>query len=275
MTALTRLVSLLRQAIAPPDVSKLGLEHFLYDKRRVNDETTPKILDALHTRYSESLTSLDRAVGLNITFAIFALYGYLSLQPDQSLTVPLIDLQIPRALWLRLVPAISFVLQVFVLTSALWVLLTRVNIKQLIVTGKNRDKFVDTTDILTGGVLGHFGILFVLRQLYRSRLHRVWLAPLVLVVVLIVTSPLTVCLYFIVQLALTGSYIIGTAYAVLLLVFVWLYAMLVTTIGALIGAEFGIAFSTGIDDLFDYFREEASGTPPSTSSSERARPSME
>ena len=68
-------------------------------------------------RYKLSVKSINRAISINIGFAFLALYAFWALPPTGSFKLPFMGVEISREIWLSIVPAIGYGLQIWVVMA--------------------------------------------------------------------------------------------------------------------------------------------------------------
>ncbi len=151
ITALVVSISIITSIISKilPESAILQL---LFDGAIDEKHKTKYFLSQITDRYKESIKGFNKAMALNIGFAIIALYAYLALPSTGTITIPFVSLPVSRLIWISLVPLISYGLQTFIITSFVWFMILRHGMKLLNdEVGVNQD-FGDATNVLLDGV---------------------------------------------------------------------------------------------------------------------------
>jgi hypothetical protein len=85
-----------------------------------------------------------------------------------------------------------------------------------------KDKILpDMTKFYLKGIIGHFWMILTIGDFINSRkgnfkrANYIWYVPILFLILSIIVSPLTICLYFIIQLFLTGTLWLGLIYSIL------------------------------------------------------------
>ena len=92
---------------------------------------------------------MNSSLTLSIGLAIIALYSYFALPVAGQVSVPFVGIKISRQLWISVVPAIAFVLQVFGFTSFIWFMLLRIGLKLILSRHSGSDDdYGDVTRLL-------------------------------------------------------------------------------------------------------------------------------
>ena len=181
-------------------------------------------------RYKSSIDDVNSSLTLSIGLAVIALYSYFALPASGEVSVPFIGLKISRHVWISVVPAIAFVLQVFAFTSFIWFMLLRIGLRLILNkrTG-SEDDFGDVTNIALRGALGHLWIAIRIREFYRSKWNYLWYLPFLGIVLTVFLSPLLVCSFFIYELFKAGNLALGIVYTGLLMPFLAFFLLLLCT----------------------------------------------
>lgn len=219
--------------------------------------STKEAIQQIIERYKGSIEEVNTALGLNISFTLFALYAYFALPSSDSLAIPLIGFSVDRKLWISISPMLSYGLQTFILTSFIWFLGLRLSLKTLPASTSNTanadeiqvrgQKLLSTlvnsptnspdfTNLLLKGIIGNLWMLFRIGASLRFQINYFWYYPLLLFVVLTIISPVLVCVFFVIQLVVMGSVLLGIVYAFFLVPYSLLFLLLVGLV-----ALFGIS----------------------------------
>jgi len=214
-------------------VSKLipdrAVNEILFDGGIDDTNKTKYFLNHITDRYKESIKGFNLAMAFNIGFAVIALYAYLALPPSGTVTIPFVSLPVTRIIWISLVPFISYGLQTFIITSFLWFLILRRGLQLLSVAVGHNEEFGDATNILLDGALGHIWIILRIRQYFKSKMNFIWYVPAVFLFLVIMASPLLLCIYFIVQLFAAESIVLGVVYSIVFIPYFALFLLLLLT----------------------------------------------
>jgi hypothetical protein len=213
-----------------------------------DEHKTTYVFKEMTDRYKESIKAFNRALSLNIGFAVIALYAYLVLPPTGTVQIPFVGLSVSRHIWINLVPVVAFCLQILTFTAFVWFMLLRLGLKLLNKTPVNQDDFGDITNLALSGSLGHIWIIFRIGQFFRFRWNYLWYVPAVIVMLSVIISPLLVCLFFIIQLYTAGNLWLGLIYSVFFIPYSMLFILLI-----------GTASILGVGE--PYLRWEAERTP--------------
>lgn len=250
------------------------LVHELLFKGRIRAEYTSKAaLNGITERYKESITDVNRSLGLNISFTALALYVYFILPTTESVEISYVGITVSRQNWISIAPIISYVLQLLILTSFIWFLALRLGSKLLVkesVQGLREEELekskgtlpskklmnyapeseevpeqsssipdklpkdlADLTDIHLKGTLGHLWMILRLRGVFSSWLHLFWYVPALVLVLAVVLSPILISLFFIIQIFNVGMFWLGLAYSILLIPYSALLVFLIATVAML------------------------------------------
>lgn len=224
-----------------------AVPELLFDGVIGDKHKTKYFLNQITNRYKESINGFNRAIAFNIGFGIIALYAYLALPSSGTVTIPFVSLPISRLIWISLVPLISYGLQTFIITSFIWFMILRRGIKLLNDIVKVNEEFGDATNILLDGALGHIWIILRIRRYFESKLNYIWYVPAAILFLVIMASPLLICIYFIVQLFAIKSLVLGIIYSILLIPYSALFLLLLLTASIL---------GTNILSIYTHFGEE-------------------
>ena len=219
-------------------------QHLLFDGKVRDEFRNKEVYKEIISRYKDSIDAANRKIGFTITFAVIALYVYFVLPETETIKIPFIDLSVSRQMWISIAPAISYGLEVLVITSFLWFMVLRVGVKiiaeqsqesQIVATIKStsrkksktnspiapdiekqdsKEVFADLTNILLKGTLGDLWMIFRIRKVFESQWHYFWYIPLLLLVFLATLSPGLISLFFTYQLFLVGYIGLGIIYAI-------------------------------------------------------------
>ena len=145
-------------------------------------------------RYKSSIDDVNSSLTLSIGLAVIALYSYFALPVSGEVNVPFIGIKISRQLWISVVPAIAFALQVFGFTAFIWFMLLRIGLKLILNRRSGSDDdYGDVTNIALRGAIGHLWIAIRIREFYESRWNYLWYLPFLCIVLTVFLSPLLVC----------------------------------------------------------------------------------
>jgi hypothetical protein len=167
-----------------------------------------KIVD----RYNSSIESLNKSIVISVSFVPIAI-----LLSGSDIKVPMLDITVSYVNWLRLCPAISFGIQFFTLIALSWFLILRGG---LAILGKELGEveyFGDVANTMLTGVVGSLWIFVAIPKLFPSRIHLVWLIPLITLFMILFLSPSILCGYFIFRLFLIGDFLAAVVYFLLLI----------------------------------------------------------
>ena len=208
---------------------KEGVIALLFDGAIDDTNKTKYFFNQITDRYKESVKGFNQAIAFNIGFAIIALYAFLALPATGTVTIPFVSLPVSRITWISLVPLFSYGLQTFIITSFAWFLALRQGIKLLHEAVGLNQEFGDATNILLNGALGHMWIILRISKYFKSRANYLWYAPALILFLMIMISPLLLCVYFIVQLFIAKSIVLGIIYSVLFIPYSVLFFALTST----------------------------------------------
>jgi hypothetical protein len=227
------LVGIIGEVLPKRTVIKL-----LFDGAIDDNHKTKYFFKEITDRYKGSIKGFNRAMAFNIGFAIIALYAYLALPPASSVTIPFVALPVSRLVWISLVPLISYVLQTFIMTSFVWFMILRLGTKLLNQEIGVNEEFGDATNIVLDGAIGHIWIILRIRQFFKSKLNLIWYMPAVTLFLVVMASPVLICIYFIVQLFAAKSIVLGIIYSLLFIPYSALFLLLIATASILGMGEF-------------------------------------
>jgi hypothetical protein len=186
-------------------------------------------------RYKSSIDDVNSSLRFSIGLAAIALYSYFALPASGEVSVPFIGIKISRQLWISVVPAIAYGLQIFGFTSFIWFMLLRIGLRLILIQhAGSDDDYGDVTNISLKGPLGHLWIALRIKEFYRSTWNYLWYLPLLTAVLTVFMSPLLVCSFFIRQLFRSGNLVLGFLYGGLLIPYLVFFFLLVCT-AALLG----------------------------------------
>ena len=196
-------------------------------------------------RYKSGIDEVNRSLVVSMGLAVIALYAYFALPVSGTVHIPIIGLEISRQLWIRVVPAISYVIQIFAFTSFIWFMLLRLGLRMLLnqQTGAN-DDFGDVTNISLKGAIGHLWLVLQIKAFYRSRWNYLWYAPALITVLAVFLSPLVVCGFFVDRLFAAGEIGLALVYSGFLLPSLMFFVLLAGTTAILGVGESAIRVST-------------------------------
>jgi len=207
-------------------------------------------------RYKSSIDDLNSFLTFSIGLAIIALYSYFALPASGEVSIPFVGLKISRQLWISIVPAIAYGMQVFGFTSLIWFMLLRIGLRMILTEHSNSDDdYGDVTNISLKGPLGHLWIALRIKAFYQSSWNYFWYLPLSAVVLTVFLSPLLVCSFFILQLFRSHNLVLGFLYGGLLIPYLAFFLLLVCTAGLLgmgentVQIEDEIAKKAGLDEI--------------------------
>jgi hypothetical protein len=185
-------------------------------------------------RYKTSIDDVNSSLTFSIGLAVIALYSYFALPPSGEVSVPFIGLKISRQLWISIVPAIAYGLQIFGFTSFIWFMLLRIGLRLILNDHTSSDDdYGDITNISLKGPLGHLWIALRIRASYKSSWNYLWYFPLLGVLLTVFLSPLLVCSFFVLQLFRSHNLLLGFLYGGLLIPYLVFCLLLVCTAGLL------------------------------------------
>lgn len=218
----------------------------LFEGELKKEHHSKEVVKEITERYKASVADVNKSIGFNIAFSVFALYAYFALPITDSLKLPIINLELSRPIWVTIAPLISYGLQILILTSIVWFLGLRMTLKIISkeatkidvnqketksgntsITMDRISEYPDVTNLTLKGVLGHLWILMRIKDFFKSKFNLIWYIPLILFAILVLISPLFTCLYFIIQLFLLGSNITGIIYLCILIPFIILFIVLI------------------------------------------------
>jgi uncharacterized membrane protein len=181
-------------------------------------------------RYKSSIDDVNSSLTFSVGLAVIALYSYFALPASGEVSVSFVGIKISRQLWISVVPAIAYGLQVFGLTSFIWFMLLRIGLRLILIehTGSD-DDYGDVTNICLKGPLGHLWIALRIKEFYKSTWNYLWYLPLLTVVLIIFMSPLLVCSFFVRQFFRSGNFVLGFLYGGLLIPYLAFFILLVCT----------------------------------------------
>jgi hypothetical protein len=196
---------------------------------------TKYFINQLTDRYKASINGLNRSLAFNVGFAILALYAFLALPSSGTITIPFVSLPVSRLIWVSLVPLFSYGLQTLTITSFIWYLALRRGVKLLSIEIEASEDFGDATNILLDGALGQVWIVFKISRHWDlvSRLNFIWYLPAIILILVVLASPLLLCIYFIIQLFILGSIFLGIVYSILFIPYSALFLLLISTSASL------------------------------------------
>ena len=181
-------------------------------------------------RYKLSIADVNRSLALTVGLTVIALYAYAILPANGEVTVPLVAIKVSRQLWIRVVPAIAYGLQVFGFTALIWFMLLRLGLRMLLSERNGtEDDYGDVTNVALQGALGHLWIIFRIKKFYASKWNYLWYLPAICFVSTIFLSPLLLCLFFIRQLFRSHDLILGLLYSGLFIPYAAFFVLLVCT----------------------------------------------
>ncbi len=190
--------------------NKLAID-FLFGGEVQSMHMTRFALEKFVSRYEQSIKTLNRAIIVSITFVPFALIPL-----GDTVTIPIVDLDVSQQNWLRLCPAISYGLQFFTLVALCWFLLLRRGLDVLGEKVGKSDDFGEIANIVLAGVVGSLWMIFSIRRHLPSKLHLIWFLPLTLLLVFVLFSPAVLCGYFVKDLFVAGDFAPATIYSFML-----------------------------------------------------------
>jgi hypothetical protein len=201
----------------------------LFDGAIDDTNKTKYFLNQITDRYKESVKGFNQAVAFNIGFATIALYAFLALPATGTVTIPFVSLPVSRIIWISLVPLISYGLQTLMITSFIWFQALRQGMKLLHKAVGLNQEFGDATNILLNGALGHMWIILRINKYFQSKVNYLWYVPALILFLTIMTSPLLLCVYFIFQLFIAKSIVLGIIYSVVFIPYSALFLSLIST----------------------------------------------
>jgi hypothetical protein len=181
-------------------------------------------------RYKVSIDDVNLSLMFSVGLAVIALYSYFALPASGEVSVPFVGIKISRQLWIRVVPAIAYGLQVLGFTSFIWFMLLRIGLR-LILNERHGsdDEYGDVTNVSLKGPLGHLWIALRIKGFYESKWNYLWYLPFLAIVLTVFMSPLLVCSFFIRQLFRSGEVVLGFLYGGLLIPYLLFFLLLVCT----------------------------------------------
>ena|ERR1700733_1132346 len=181
-------------------------------------------------RYKLSIDDVNLSLMFSVGLSVIALYSYFALPTSGEVSVPFIGIKISRQLWIKVVPAIAYGLQVFGFTSVIWFMLLRIGLRLILNERQGADdEYGDITNVALKGLLGHLWIAVRIREFYESKWNYLWYLPFLTVVLTVFMSPLLVCAFFIRQLFRSGELVLGLLYGGLLIPYLLFFLLLVCT----------------------------------------------
>lgn len=233
------------------DFTKRSVCILLFDGAIRDEHSTTYVLKEITERYKKSITSINYALYLNVGFAFIALYAYIFLPPTGLVEIPFIGLSVSKQIWVSLVPAISFSLQILIIMTFIWFILLRLSLRIL---GKKRDvkdDFGDVTNVVLNGPISYIWIAFRIGTFFDSRWNYLWYVPMVVLVATIVLSPFFICLYFIVVLFGMGSFLLGLIYSIIFIPFFAMFLLFLVTSLILGMGELMLRLETEVDEKIE------------------------
>jgi hypothetical protein len=181
-------------------------------------------------RYKLSIDDVNLSLMFSVGLAVIALYSYFALPASGEVSVPFVGIKISRQLWIRVVPAIAYGLQIFEFTSFIWFMLLRIGLRLILnERSGSDDEYGDVTNVSLKGPLGHLWIALRIKEFYESKWNYLWYLPFLTVVLTVFMSPLLVCSFFIRQLFRSGDLVLGFLYGGLLIPYLLFFLLLVCT----------------------------------------------
>jgi hypothetical protein len=181
-------------------------------------------------RYKLSIDDVNLSLMFSVGLAVIALYSYFALPASGEVSVPFIGIKISRQLWIKVVPAIAYGLQIFGFTSFIWFMLLRIGLRLILNERQGSDdEYGDVTNVSLKGLLGHLWIAVRIKEFYESKWNYLWYLPFLTVVLTVFMSPLLVCGFFIRQLFRSGELVLGFLYGGLLIPYLLFFLLLVCT----------------------------------------------
>lgn len=211
---------------------KLLPEHvvtgLLFDGKLRDQHKTKYAFNELAERHKQSIKAFNRAILLSIGFSAVAMYVYFVLPADATVEVQFIGLSVTRQVWIYVAPVISYGLQTLSFATFCWFMLLRLGVKLLTRERGTEEEFGDVANIVLNGILGHIWLIFRIGNLVRLWSY-LWYLPLLVLLVIVVLSPTLVCLFFIIQLFIAGSFALGVTYSVFFVPFAIISLLLLGT----------------------------------------------
>jgi hypothetical protein len=188
-------------------------------------------LEKIIARYQESIDSLNRAIIVSVAFVPIAL-----LLSGSDVKIPMIEVSVKYRDWIRLCPAISFGIQFFTLIALSWFLILRRGLRLIEEKVGDVEYFGDVSDMMLKGVIGSLWTFSLIPKFVPSRVHLIWLIPLLMLFLIMLMSPSVLCAYFIIRLFAEGNIILACLYSFLLVPGIFL-GLLMMGISALAGTR--------------------------------------
>jgi hypothetical protein len=204
----------------------------LFGGRITNEQKTKFAFTEAVERYKTSIKDVNRFLTLTIGLTVIALYAYLVLPAQGEVEIPLVAIKVSRQLWIRIVPAIAYGLQVFGFTSLIWFMVLRLGLRMLLMEQTTiGDDYGDVTNVELDGALGHLWIILQIKRFYGSRWNYLWYVPALAVVGAVFVSPLALCVFFILRLFSSGrvDFVLGLVYSGLFIPYAAFFVLLVST----------------------------------------------
>jgi hypothetical protein len=185
---------------------------FLFGGTISPSHTTRFALEKFASRYEQSVETLNKALALSVAFVAIAL-----LPSGESVKIPILDLEVSQRDWFRACPAISYGLQIFTLGSLCWFLLLRRGMTLLQAGVPQSADFGDVSNVLLSGTTAYVWMFFALPRHLPSRLHLIWMLPLIVVLGAAMLSPTFLCAYFVRHLYALHDFVPAITYSALLI----------------------------------------------------------
>jgi hypothetical protein len=209
--------------------------NFLFGGSVKEAHKTKFAIDKIVQRHSESIISLNRAVVTSVAFVPIAI-----LVTGSDVKIPMLDITVKFQDWLRLCPAISFGIQLFVLIAVFWFLILRNGLNILFREIGDVEYFGDISNFMLSGVTSILWIFIAIPAYLPNKLHLLWLLPFALLFILVLLSPSILCVYFVFELFRTGDLLFAIFYTLCLIPSIGLAVILI-----------GLSLLAGFQDWFE------------------------
>jgi hypothetical protein len=209
-----------------------AVPELLFGGRITKEQKTKFVFKETVERYKTSIKDVNRSLTLTIGLTVIALYAYFVLPAKGEVEIPLVAIKVSRQLWIRIVPAIAYGLQLFGFTALIWYMLLRLGLKMLLMEQTTiGDDYGDVTNVALDGILGHLWIILQIKRFYSSGWNYVWYVPALAVVGVVFFSPLALCLFFILRLFSSGRFdlVLGLVYSGLFFPYAAFFVLVVFT----------------------------------------------
>ena len=206
-------------------------------------------------RYQACVSSINRAITINVGFAFLSLYAFYLIPQNEAFKAPYVDVYVSREIWLSIVPVIGYALQLWVLTSFIWFMYLRLRIISVVAERGSDNEFGEISDICLSGIMGQIWISYKVLSTFKSKLKYLWSAPAAFILAIIVFSPLIILVYFIIELFILGDFWLGSVYALFLIPYSIFFFALIVVSGILIVGEWASRLENEIGERISLMKE--------------------